>query len=395
MIRLMAWNIQRFSTETLYRVWNGSSAYIVDTVCAVDQGSGVDIFSLIEVQTDRNRDEGWLITGGGKTGVLDLLGKLREVNDNWCVVPPVLLNNAQGSTYSEGIAVFFRNDRVKFVGPNYFKGENKASVDFPPQHQYPYPQDWQGALPDAIQYAPRVVSLNAEGDFLQSRRGMHATYFHDRKADRTLRLFSVHLTPGDGEPTQRELGRALGHSEFVDLKGADVAVLAGDVNFSTTKKNLSLHEEGCSFKGFRQVPDYRENPTMVETVDNATLAQGLCCESWTGAGKLYRYQMSLSGGKGPGGKRKREQLMPGYLDNAYVRYAPGRTPPGDFRPRVVDRVRGIPGYPTAMFQDIATLEELFPDPDEQKDEFQNGRNYGSIGPNPGVSDHLPIVIDIP
>lgn len=367
----------------------GNIGYILGTI--VD--GCVDIFTLIEVQTKQNRIQGRLIDGSspGAMGVISLLKRLRDVRptDDWCVVPPVSLNQAIEKK-GEGIAVFFRNNKVDFTGPLYYKGEDREP-DNQPTGAVAYPETWNSALPPNNFRAPEVIPLTPLNESLQNEvsRGVQLTSFSlkDSGQDRTLLLFSVHLKPEEG-PAQKELSIILEHPQFKTLKQTEVAVITGDTNYDFVNNKIDIRQSlnGCFFKGFRKgmEGEYgKSHPTMIEDVSAATLETNHGTAGGTSG--LRRYQIR----KG----------KPRYLDNAYVRY--GKNPLGQVvNARVVDRVQGTPQeWSSHMTQTVEDLEMEYPSEThqmEQNDEFRLPWNYGHMGPGEkGVSDHLPIVIDIP
>jgi hypothetical protein len=113
-LRIMSWNIQDLSIGKLMGLQEVQE-YIADSVHERD----ASIFVVQEVETALPHPacgRGYVVapTSGGPA-VLALLEELRQINNQWSVVPP-LLSGTGGK--KEGIAVFFRSDRVNFRGPN-------------------------------------------------------------------------------------------------------------------------------------------------------------------------------------------------------------------------------------------------------------------------------------
>ncbi|MEM7396493.1 MAG: hypothetical protein AAF492_29525 [Verrucomicrobiota bacterium] len=85
------------------------------------------------------------------------------------------------------------------------------------------------------------------------------------------------------------------------------------------------------------------------------------------------------------------------LDNCFVRYNPtyeeGDEFPFETNTQVIDRVVGDQAFPTVMANDLPLINTLGNE-DEINSTFRLPRNYGRIAAFAGISDHLPLVVNI-
>jgi hypothetical protein len=365
----MSWNINRFSNLTLTRA-EFNEWYILEAIMAQQH----DIVVVIEVQST-NGLIGSRIAGSGRTGVVALLASLQaeDAASDWRLVPPVRLNdNVLGPAYTEGIAVYYRNAAVTFTGP-YFNGVNGSQPGGP---GVAYAGPWVGCLPGGSTLAPRITWGRNFPD-VDNRPPMFTT-FTEIANGRTIRLMSVHLPPKNAKAAEALIQVGAIPQLLGGLAAPDVAVTIGDVNYDPTKAATTLTKHRVDI--FRQSYNFR---------------------GFTAVNGVTRIADVLDGGVGlvAGGRREYQlcrarngQRITSYLDNGYIRWGAGAAP-GAVNPLVADLVAGTPPYATSMALSIAqiTAQGIY----NHNNLFREEQNYGHIARWAGVSDHLPIVIDVP
>ncbi|HEY7545041.1 MAG TPA: hypothetical protein VID27_09175, partial [Blastocatellia bacterium] len=212
-----------------------------------------DIFAVIEVQSGRSV-LGSLITGTGAEGVIYLLDWLRFIDsDKWCVVPPlklVGLNDAgEASNYTEGIAVFFRSDKLNFTGPYVWPQGGSVAVK-PGNSVTPgaYPDPWKNALPANNFFAGQFEFFknpqNRTGDFNYisgDYRRPFFTTFTEVTGGRVIKLMTVHPSPNS---TKIAVVNSL--ADVVEIQRStsqQVVVVAGDFNIKL-KSSSTTESQG-------------------------------------------------------------------------------------------------------------------------------------------------------
>lgn len=372
-MRLMVWNINRFTGNSLNRNFPYNQWYVLETV----YGQALDIFVVVEVQSSQGV-RGSLIRGGGKTGSLELLEVLRAESGapDWRLVPPLrLVQGVIGQTYTEGISVFYNNDTLNFTGPNYWNA--KRGISTPNDIGTQYPNPWNAVLPNGNNRAGKVdfthYYFGSTVDFPNSnnRRPFYTEFVERGGEKRNIKLLSVHLPPNQADAALA-MSRLIDIDELHNLGSKDVVIAAGDFNFNLIKfgqKYLDTARAEVLFKYFRPIQfTLTTGATRVEKISDATLA---------GAAPGYGY------------------LLNDFLDNIFVRYGSGLTAP-THNELVVNRVVGSgPNYPVDMSISIPSLlNDVRINDTERLSIFQEEYNYGHIAHFGGVSDHLPLVMDI-
>lgn len=372
-IRVMSWNINRFTDATLnrqdYNEW-----YILEAITAQQH----DIVVLIEVQSS-NGLFGTRIGGNGATGVQTLLASLRaeDAASDWRLVPPVRLNSGLlGAAYTEGIAVYYRNASVTFTGP-YFNGAHGAVPGGP---GVAYADGWANALPAGNVFAPRIV-WNRNFPDAGTRPPMLTTFTEPAAAGRTIRLMSMHLPPNNNKAAEALTQVAAIPELLGGLANPDVAVAIGDVNYDSTKAASAMSQHRVDlFKGSYNFRGFVPGNGVTRVAD---IAQG---GIGAAAGGLLQYQLS---------RAQNGHQAASYLDNAYIRWGGGPPPGAAVNPVVVDMVAGTGVYATTMALTIANITARAALYHYDADElFQEDQNYGHVARYTGVSDHLPIVVDV-
>lgn len=392
--RLVVWNINRFSNNTLndssgkdfvekfasiaQSVWNGG--YIRNIA------KTADIFVILEVQSSRDV-LGSLVGGLGQQGVLFLLDWMKlNYNANWFVVPPLKLvgANEAGATdlYTEGIAVFFRNDKVNFTGPYVWPNNGNVAVK-PGQSVTPgaYPSPWTNALPTgnffAGQYEYFKNPANQTGAFTYlsgNYRRPFFTTFTEVGTNRVIKLLSVHPSPGSKNNVKTVVNNLASIVEIQPSGSPQVVVVAGDFNIN-----------------------------VIETFNFFTgkTKGGGASQGYYSLKQIFT-QKFTSSSRGTNGvtaiKQIKDATPASYLtalgiDNMFIRYDGGLVPPTN-NPRIIDPVTGTDEYPSQMLLSIADINKYYSTTETQTEAFRGVMNYGHIAHFAGASDHLPLVMDI-
>lgn len=374
-IRVMSWNINRFNDATLtrqdYNEW-----YLLEAITAQQH----DIVVLIEVQSTGG-NLGTLIGGNGATGLLSFLASLQaeDAAGDWRLIPPPRLNdNTLGQVYTEGIAVLYRNQTLDFTGPNFYNGAGVAVGAGP---GVAYGGVWANALPGGNQHAPRINWVYGNGTPINfpdaGNRPPMLTTFIERGNGRTVRLLSVHLPPNAARAA-RALPMVNAIPQFLGgLLAPDVAIAIGDFNYDPAKNTTVIAQVQYGyftgpyhFRGFVAA----NGVTRIEDTAHAGTALSV--------NGLRRYQQV---------RTQQGRLTVNHLDNAYIRWGAGAAP-GAVNPTVVDMVAGTGVYAGTMALSIAAITgQVHYNAD---DLFREGQNYGHVARYQGVSDHLPIVVDV-
>jgi hypothetical protein len=380
-VSVMSWNIDKFNQATLNRSdYNGY--YILDVLTS----SPLDIVVIIEVQSDQGLG-GTVIGGSGRTGLLSLLEDLRTEDEysDWQLVPPPRLNdNVLGPAHTEGIGVFYRAATLTFTGPYYYQGPGQLATSVGPG--VVYGGSWADALPAASDTrAPQVAFHGFGGMPLNfpnpgNRPPMLTTFAVDG-TNRTIRLLSFHLPPAQATAALALPQLTAITDLFANLGADDVVVAIGDLNYDPAR--VTTVAAAMYYNGFRAAfRDFRGFSAangVTRIVDTAYASPALV------GGGLRDYQLVRNPQNG--------NRSTNYLDNAFARYATQPVVAPAFNPRVVDMVAGTGDWPTSMSQTIAAIQgQALYDPVAL---FREEQNYGHIARWAGVSDHLPIVIDIP
>jgi hypothetical protein len=370
-MRVMVWNINRFTDNSLNRNMPYNEAYITGTVFA----QALDLFIIVEVQSSQGL-RGAVIGGGGATGSLALLATLRNIagNNNWCLVPPLkLVQGIIGQNYTEGISVFYNSAALTFTGP-YFWDSNQG-IATAANAGTPYPNPWNTTLPlPADNHAGKVDFVrydnNAVLEFPNAtdRRPFQTNFTEVGGAARTIKLFSVHLPPDQARAADA-MGQLALIADIRNVAANEIVLVAGDFNFNLAQLGQTHLNDVRFFSLVNQFLPVQFNlaagPTRIEEINSATMA---------GGPPGYGY------------------LLPQYLDNIFVRYGGGLPPPHN--PLVINRVVGTGPYGADMANTIPTILAMGGlNPAQQLALFRQPLNYGHIAHFGGVSDHLPLVMD--
>lgn len=397
--RVVVWNVNRFSINTVNDSSGGTfleqldsisqsalNHWFIENIARATDGNGnsADILVVIEVQSSRSV-LGSLVGASGAQGVLFLLNSLREnVAADWCVVPPlklVGLNDAgEAANYTEGIAVYFRSTKLNFTGP--YIWPTIGNVALPPALGIagPYPAPYANALPAnnyfAGQYEFFQNPANRTGDFNYisgNYRRPFLTTFTEVVGGRVIKLMSVHPSPNSSKV---QVVNSI--SDIVEIQPSvnpQVVMVAGDFNLNTiTTYNFFTGKStggdaNQGYYGLRQIFNQRISSTNRDT---------------NGVTAIYRI----------GDATPAAYLTRNGIDNIFLRYDGGLAAPVPNNPRIINPVTGTDEYNLEMMQSIATINSSYMTTVARENAFRKDVNYGHIAHFAGVSDHLPLVIDI-
>lgn len=263
--KILVWNIRRFSLPKLddngpltvcYDIMGNirrlarntdlNRNYILSNIALQDP----DIFAVVEVQTSQG-DVGTLIDGNGKAGCLLLLALLRAMHPAWCLVPPRKLVSkiqfdqgggiSKEGQYTEGIAVFFRSDRLAFTGPCVWPTDCPEIIAEPQA----YPDEWMNALyvvpAGQPSYAGQCRFNGANGELFfpnnDHRRPFFTKFREQAPPNRTISLVTVHFPPNADAILQAQAVSKLTtyFSETYRIGDDEILLIAGDYNLDYLK----------------------------------------------------------------------------------------------------------------------------------------------------------------
>lgn len=257
MIRILYWNIQDFARNkidnpnTRHRQQRSSldclsaSESRCEYILSHVRATAPNLFVVVEVET-RFDGRGRLVDPNGFVGSKIVLAALRDLNDDWMLVPPLQTGP------NEGVSVYYRASSLVFTGPYAFTGGDSGVSNAREFRDSGYPEDIAAYpfLPDRLipheaQYNPGMrenvraacVDFSTGGDpidFEGSRAPYEVTFaeVHGDPLDvrRNLTLFAVHA-PADRRfalPYMRDLTTV----DQITAANApnELRVLVGDFN---------------------------------------------------------------------------------------------------------------------------------------------------------------------
>jgi hypothetical protein len=254
---------------------------------------------VIEVRSGASGGVGSLITDtGGGQGVVELWNRLGGGNAGWWVVPPQVLNAAPNSVYTtnqtkyfEGIAVFFRDRHLDFIGPWLFtqNGPRARNLAAPPPNIQAYGNPWAGALPHTVpagcgfqghfqdEFAGQVLFSDINNQIIQFpaawARMPFLTAFWDRQNNRVIKLLGVHLPPQFtwSRLAMVELGKVdllaqIPSDGVQDTSG--VGVITGDFNVNVLNPNQLPYYASPNLNNFTQQMTASTQATLVRRPDS-------------------------------------------------------------------------------------------------------------------------------
>ncbi|MEL6539678.1 MAG: hypothetical protein AAFP93_02820 [Bacteroidota bacterium] len=395
----MVWNIQRFNLGTIAVLPEGLSLenqitkaaytdakrnYILNSVKAVDP----DIFIVVELQS-RIGTLGSLVQGNGEAGALRLLNYLQFFSSSkWRLVPPLKLVGPipvdSEHPYTEAIGVFFRSDKLTFQGPfvwpqdNPVDGNGKAALPAPiAGTPGDYPEPWK-TVSGGTHYAGQYMFGNISPDGHQilgellfnsvNNRRPFLTRFQERDEHgnnngRIITIVTVHPSPNS--ETTSAVARVLSIPEIKENKSNEIIAVCGDLNVDSIsggpleKSLFKLFAED----GYATNFGHSQGPTMLRTISDATPDE---------------YKKTAG------------------LDNIITRYGSDLHGDMPLNNAVVDGVNGQGIFDfQGMQNSVDFIKQNFAgDEVNAKTIFRKSKNYGKIGPNPGTSDHMAVVVDL-
>lgn len=272
MTRIMVWNIQ-FFTDQNFVTSTGADSLSGQHIVSAIQAVNPDIFVVIEVRSGGSGGIGSLITDTGGAAGVHMLGE--KLGAGWYCVPPQVLNASKAtyqvtdSKYFEGIAVFFRNTNLDFIGPALWTGNQPQPRNLvnPPANIQAYGTPWNTVLPTTApagcgfqgraqnQFAGQTLFYDANQRLLQFPAGWARmpfyTAFWDRTANRVVKVLSVHLPPQYtwSKQAMRSLGEinlaAQIPSDSAQQDNNGVMVVLGDFNVNEMNSTQSAsYSEG-------------------------------------------------------------------------------------------------------------------------------------------------------
>lgn len=346
-MKLVVWNIQNFTLKRLKDTKSGNTAlekeavaegnlanlmYVLSTV----QKADADVFVVLETLSQAG-NLGTLAQGNGAQGLIYLLSMLRENNSpQWYLVPPLRVNPTHNSVVdgkprTETVGVFWRNDRVQFLGPNVW-----------PQA---YPSPWDAGIPANTTAAAQCqffyTGTNTEIQFPKAKnRRPYLTTFSERSTGRVIKLFSVHTSPG--VTAQQTISNLLNIPANIRVPGNnEVTVFAGDFNVNLLAPNIlqddtirSLANAGLNILPF---PNQQWQRSFLRPRDEA--------RTMVVDGKSYFENLAL--------------------DYGFVQYGAGAVPANNaYGQMIMDRVAGVtpggalPNISGDMLQSLSSIQNI-------------------------------------
>lgn len=288
MIRILYWNINRFSIKKVFDMTNWAKfdesidqgQYILEKVV---RGNGAqnmpDIFIIVEgvAGTGEVPSEGTTIHSESNTamGFFYILEALRQLHSKqWCFVPPI---GVGPGTKREAIGVYYNSEKLQFAGPYLYTQLNDALTasirrSLPPHPRTitkltEYSDNWMYGLSPAgdrtssvriggneytvpeSKFAGQWIYFRGEPDFpipLQppegsrfenriyfphkANRGPFLTHFIDRRQganNRLIKLMTIHTSPDSAADAVYNLPEV---QEIQRVGDNEVSVIIGDFN---------------------------------------------------------------------------------------------------------------------------------------------------------------------
>lgn len=340
-----------------------------------------DIFVLIEVISGQGKT-GSLINSYGALGAQYLLRKFRDIDPNWCLVPPLrMINKIQveerdglqqlikEKQYTESVGIFYRKDKLKFTGP-YVWPKTEDPDDQSPlvvaipndgKPTGPYPPEWQTCLPTVTDVnACQVEFFNADKTpalfpSTESRNPYLAQFQELTGKGRTLKVVAVHLPPAEAN-ARTAFSRVTSYFTDLPLLNNEMMLMVGDFN---------LPANAWYYKGLKIAGNKAED--AFTPVFTGTTVPPSTMFKQSGRATPSQY---LKNGK--------------ILDNILYRYGKNAKD-GNVTGQIIDRVANN----SLMLNDLTQIQGLST-AIRQKEVFRRFLNFGQLGPAPGTSDHLAV-----
>ncbi|MFN8397071.1 MAG: hypothetical protein U0176_20780 [Bacteroidia bacterium] len=227
-----------------------------------------DVFIVVEPQSTHG-SRGTLMDAGGAQGLLKLLSDLRMRQRAWSLVPPVRLNAGVDKRYTEGMGVFYRNDRLEFTGPCIWPAATSSTgkriaAPLGSGSSIVYEEPWGICLPNrtvninGVEYKENELagqtlflnrSQNEVGFPATTARSPFLTTFREKHdAQRNIAISSVHFPPsgkvvgkykGTSGAAKGALRQVYRHIPIMANPPANtISILTGDFNIDRNDPNI-------------------------------------------------------------------------------------------------------------------------------------------------------------
>jgi hypothetical protein len=412
-------NAKHITDSLVPTSWSDNVNSILRTIKSVEP----DVFIAIEV-VDSNMPDGQpsrynVLQGCGGAGAMRLLAALRccgsKKLEGYRMVPPVRLGGA--SKDKEGIAVYYDSAALEFLGPWVWTNQNKAAD---PTEQgitvIDYPALYANALPDPEkQRAGQGQFFNPPNHKIdfgknQNFRTPFLTQFKTRaNPQRTFNILSVHNQWDDrgfGFPNTLVVWAISQIEEMTTRLGSAVGVVIGDFNVPGGKNGVDGREVFKDLEGkqYQLLIDVRKQPShrYVQTHLNKGRIEAWFYDVLAGQYPTYQYWGTWN--------TNFNKKVDGGLDNALVRQ--GNNP----KAIILNLFTGVTwnfadrlGYSGQFISATGADGNTFPSVLQLStivDANQNLKDLPEIALGQksemmrelkrivGVSDHLPIVIEV-
>ncbi len=264
---------------------------------------------------------------------------------------------------------------MNFTGPYIWPTQGNTAVPVGSGTPGPYPAPWDIALPANNYFAGQyqfTLAPNSGGnqDYITGNyRRPFFTTFTEVVGGRVIKLMSVHPSPN---ATKTAVVNTLPSISVLQPSGPAVVVVTGDFN-------INIISTFNAFSGKTKGGQGNQGYYMLR---QANFGQKI---SSTNAGTNGSTRVEQINTGTPTAYLRNEGL-----DNIFVRYDGGLVAPGPQNPRIINPVTGTGEFNSDMLQSLATIAQTT----NPTTTFRKDVNYGHIAHFVGVSDHLPVVIDI-
>jgi hypothetical protein len=392
---ILVWNIQGFTQKKILDLTKGSKDlkknqeytdfqyskrrlnYILQNI----KFKKPDIFVVVEIVSGQG-EKGSLVNSNGAAGCLNLLDQLRGIDKAWNLVPPLRLidkvqldvkdgyaNLVKERQYTEGIAVFFKGDKLDFIGP-YVWPETMDPDDQHPELRAepdgdsgPYPPAWSKCLPDKNYCAGQFEFFHAsdkEAQFPSSEaRNPLMVKFQETGGGRIFSIVAVHLPP-QRTGARTAFSRATGYFSNWPLAANEIMLMVGDFNIPASSWEFrGLADLPIKVKG-EPLPDPFKAVFKASTKPDSSMYY---TKRFATASKYMQKDKIL------------DNIL--YRCGANIKIATVKN-------EIVNRVTGDKPLMNTPLGDILAIKNQ----DRQNERFRNLYNFAQLGPSPGTSDHL-------
>ena len=427
MTRILFWNLWNFNLDRITQNGGAQLKNIIYNITKTDPA----IFSLIELPTG-GATEGKFVMGKYETAAITLMNHLNApffkhgVVPPWKMVPPVV--TGEGGK-SEGVAVYYRSDVVKFTGPWFCtdssgappatKAKGSKYISSPgdttennPSTIHSYPSNWNSVMlkktdTEGGQWEFQNTTGKAQEYPAAGYRRPWLTTFREIKGGRDLEIFSFHAAFGDGGKMAVPAVEALAKTKEIvaafATKTPAIRVVGGDFNLDMNNRNKKKPYDGIVKLGFESA--FSKKPvsnkfhyTSLRAID-ANYKGTLTTKITTGLYPNFSYSSSAYDQafvKGHAAPLKNQMILNQVIgvDINYAGY-PNQNAKGKAIDQGYGFSKNIPAdttkftIPTRMSKEADVIRKMTKgDPDA---EFRKDENYGHIRL---TSDHMGIVVEV-